>query len=173
MCCENISVKRIATYSLDIVTPSSRRNRRRRRDMAEETVETNTQNLNDGVEVPEIFSPDENNTFTARMPLQLPPKPQAEAVIRKRRSSADETDNEKNYAIDDADAEEVSYALDPFETEEMVEPCPSSSDDPSPDCKLTRSSYLQTKSDELLFAVNYHLKEEVEKILNNGKRKTR
>ena len=122
---------------------------------------------NDSGESNEIFLPGKNVPFTIKR-LLATSQPSL-SYPKSKPLPADEIDNErKKSSVFDEKEPEYSFE-NPLVTEDEVEPsqCP---DDPKPVncCCLSKSSYLEKKRKNLLFAVTYHQKDKVKKMLDEG-----
>ena len=101
-----------------------------------------------------------------QLPVTLPP-PSATERKPVHPSSTDETD----YSMKDyEDQQEPNHSFpNPDETEEIIE-LTQSPDDETTTCRcLSRSKYLREKCNALFLAVDYHQKEKMQKILDEGR----
>ena len=115
------------------------------------------QEINESVVLPSI-----------KLPVTLPPRA---ATERKRLSSTDETDYIVNCSMKDyEDQQEPNHSFpNPDETEEIIE-LTQGPDDETTTCRcLSRSKYLREKCNAIFLAVDYHQKEKMQKILDEGR----
>ena len=120
-------------------------------------------------EIEELLLPS-GKKWNVKLPLTLHPRV---ATERKpvRLSSTDETDYIANCSMKDhEEQQEPNHSFpNPYKTEEIIELTQSPDDETTTFCCLSRSKYLREKCNALFLAVDYHQKEKMQKILDEGR----